>query len=289
MAHDRLIPTVPMPVLPSAPSSIPESQYATRDYVMEWYRRLSDRVDGIVAGSSTPATRETLGGVIIGDGVDVDAEGRISVSEFTPTDEQQKVLTSGITSEKVSAYDGYAKSKQDTLNTPQLKAVNSGITKAKVEQYDGTLDDRRVVISGLDGKFYTMTVLADGRLQLSGTDDPGVGGWMPPEIDLIPYDRKYSLVAATIADGTVALQDRAVNAIRLGSDTTECTFMFPDRIKGKARDFMLRLELVGEEMPTLSFIEPDGSHVNFDYTDEDWAAVEQGVNVFMFSDTKEGE
>lgn len=99
----------------------------------------------------------------------------------------------------------------------------------------------------------------------------------------------YSLVAATIADGTVALQDRAVNAIRLGSDVPECTFVFPGRVGGKARDFMLRLELVGEEMPTLSFVEPDGGHVNFDYTDEDWAAVEQGVNVFMFSDTKEGE
>lgn len=99
----------------------------------------------------------------------------------------------------------------------------------------------------------------------------------------------YSLVAATIADGTVALQDRAVNAIRLGSDVPECTFVFPGRVGGKARDFMLRLELVGEEMPTLSFVEPDGGHVNFDYTDEDWAAVEQGVNVFMLSDTKEGE
>ena len=100
----------------------------------------------------------------------------------------------------------------------------------------------------------------------------------------------YSLVAAAIADGTVALQDRAVNAIRLGSDVTECTFVFPERIEGKARDFMLRLELVGEGTPpTLSFMEPDGSHVNFDYTDEDWAAVELGVNVFMFSDTKEAE
>lgn len=149
--------------------------------------------------------------------------------------------------------------------------------------------DRRVVITGLDGRFYTMTVLADGRLQLDETDDPGIGGWTPPEIDLTPYDRKYSLVSATIADGTVSLQDRAVNAIRLGSDVTECTFIFPDRIKGKARDFMLRLEIVGEEPPSLYFDEPDGSHVNFDYTDEDWAAVEQGVNVFMFSDTKEGE
>ena len=68
-----------MPVLPSAPSSLPESQYATRDYVMEWYSRLSARIDEITVSGMTPATTSTLGGVIVGGGLTVGSDGRIDV------------------------------------------------------------------------------------------------------------------------------------------------------------------------------------------------------------------
>ena len=55
-------------------------------------------------------------------------------------DTQLAAVNSGITSGKVSTYDGYAaliNGKQGALNETQLAAVNSGITAAKVTKYDG--------------------------------------------------------------------------------------------------------------------------------------------------------
>lgn len=55
-------------------------------------------------------------------------------------DTQLAAVNSGITSGKVSTYDGYAaliNGKQGALNETQLNAVNSGITAAKVSKYDG--------------------------------------------------------------------------------------------------------------------------------------------------------
>ena len=55
-------------------------------------------------------------------------------------DTQLAAVNSGITSDKVSTYDGYAaliNGKQGALNETQLNAVNSGITAAKVSKYDG--------------------------------------------------------------------------------------------------------------------------------------------------------
>lgn len=55
-------------------------------------------------------------------------------------DAQLEAVNSGITSDKVSTYDGYAaliNGKQGALDETQLAAVNSGITAAKVAKYDG--------------------------------------------------------------------------------------------------------------------------------------------------------
>lgn len=56
------------------------------------------------------------------------------------SDTQLEAVNSGITSDKVSTYDGYAaliNGKQGALTETQLAAVNSGITTAKVTKYDG--------------------------------------------------------------------------------------------------------------------------------------------------------
>lgn len=56
------------------------------------------------------------------------------------SDVQLEAVNSGITSDKVSTYDGYAaliNGKQGALDETQLAAVNSGITTAKVTKYDG--------------------------------------------------------------------------------------------------------------------------------------------------------
>lgn len=56
------------------------------------------------------------------------------------SDAQLEAVNSGITSDKVSTYDGYAaliNGKQGALDETQLAAVNSGITTTKVAKYDG--------------------------------------------------------------------------------------------------------------------------------------------------------
>ena len=72
----------------------------------------------------------------------------ISGKQDNLTAGQLNAVNSGITSDKVSTYDGYATGKQDALTTTQLNAVNSGITQAKVTTYD----DYASKITTLEGK-----------------------------------------------------------------------------------------------------------------------------------------
>lgn len=63
-------------------------------------------------------------------------EYQYTVNETAMTQAQLNALNSGITSWKVSTYDGYSTWKQDALSTAQLNAVNSWITSGKVSTYD---------------------------------------------------------------------------------------------------------------------------------------------------------
>lgn len=107
---------------------------------------------------------------------------------------------------------------------------------------------------------------------------------------------RYSIVSPTLTystttttNDTVAatLNDRAANNVTLGSDVAFATFTFPATVSGKARDFILRLTLTGETVPTITFRESGGAAVSFDADDNAWAEVEQGVNVISFTDTNE--
>lgn len=104
--------------------------------------------------------------------------------------------------------------------------------------------------------------------------------------------QRYSIVSPTVSvssgAASVELQDRAINTVSLGSDVTQCTFTFPQKDVGMARDFFMRLTITGSAVPTLYFREPGGASVAFDVDDDSWAEIEQGVNVLMFSDTSEG-
>ena len=84
---------------------------------------------------------------------------------------QLAAVNSGITSAKVSTYDGYATGKQDKLSETQLAAVNSGITSTKVSTYDGyaskitTLEGK----PGLDKVGTVTSVSAGAGLKITGT------------------------------------------------------------------------------------------------------------------------
>lgn len=95
----------------------------------------------------------------------------ISGKQDNLTADQLKAVNSGITSDKVATYDGYATNKQDKLSTAQLSAVNSGITSGKVSTYDGYAD-KITTLEGKPGleKVGTVTgVTAGVGLKVTGT------------------------------------------------------------------------------------------------------------------------
>lgn len=77
--------------------------------------------------------------------------------KLSPT--QLNAVNSGITADKVEAYDGYADTisgKQDALNPTQMNAVNSGITSTLVTKYNGY----EATISGKQDKITSSNKLA---------------------------------------------------------------------------------------------------------------------------------
>ena len=145
--------------------------------------------------------------------------------------------------------------KQSKLSQEQMAAVDSGITAEKVEKLNG--------------------------IEEGAQKNP----------DLSEYAKtaevSYSLVVATINEGSVTLQNRAINKIEVDDSESSITFVFPEKVEGKSRDFFIRLVITGETIPTIEFVEPNGDAVSFDADDESWAEIEQGVNILMFTDTEE--
>lgn len=95
----------------------------------------------------------------------------ISGKQDNLTADQIEAVNSGITSDKVATYDGYATSKQATLTTTQMDVVNSGITAAKVTTYDGYADSISALENkpGLDKVGTVTEVTAGVGLKVSGT------------------------------------------------------------------------------------------------------------------------
>lgn len=133
--------------------------------------------------------------------------------------------------------------------------------------------------------------LADGEaFNIQGGDGLKVNGQPVGELDLSDYAKKedvpYALIEVPLKD-SINLTDRAINKVTADDSVSSVTFIFPNKVKGKARDFFIRLEITGNIIPTFSFVEPNGDAVSFDVDDDSWAEIEQGVNILMFTDTGE--
>lgn len=94
---------------------------------------------------------------------------------------------------------------------------------------------------------------------------------------------KYEMIEQPL-QSNITLQDRAITQVIVDYSLPDITFTFPEKTEGRARDFFLRL-VITSSIPTLYFVEPNGENVSFDADDDSWAAIEQGVNILMFSDT----
>lgn len=84
---------------------------------------------------------------------------------------------------------------------------------------------------------------------------------------------------------TVQLSDHAINSVNVPVSVTNVVMKFPGQAVGKARDFMVRLIVTGETVPSITLTEPDGSAIDFDVDDDSWTEIEQGVNLLMFTET----
>ena len=103
----------------------------------------------------------------------------------------------------------------------------------------------------------------------------------------IPNPRYEFYSPAITTSGTTisaVLHDQAINSISIGSDITTATFTFPAKTTGYARDFFVRLTITGD-IPEIVFEEPDGAAISVDVIDDEWANIEQGVNLIMFTET----
>lgn len=52
------------------------------------------------------------------------------------------------------------------------------------------------------------------------------------------------------------------------------------------RDFILRIEIACDEVPTISFIGAGSEEMNFESEDEAWCVLEPGLNIVSFTETK---
>ena len=95
---------------------------------------------GTVTGVKMNGTTKNPSSGVVDLGTVLTAHQSLDGKQDKLNDAQLTAVNSGITSGKVSTYDGYAaliNGKQGALNETQLNAVNSGITAAKVTKYDG--------------------------------------------------------------------------------------------------------------------------------------------------------
>jgi len=180
--------------------------------------------------------------------------------------------------------------KQDALTSEQLAAVNSGATAAKVAAWDGYAAQiaQKANAADVDAALAQKANTADlpyrlvtpGEWEFSGVPE-GVtdvslswngttwsytyvigthayNGVLP--IRVPPYDGNElsltfsissSLVTATRASLPGHLADRAGNRVEVTGDTT---LTFPALVNaGKLRDFLVRLEISGSTVPTITF------------------------------------
>lgn len=101
----------------------------------------------------------------------------------------------------------------------------------------------------------------------------------------LPATLRYSIVSPSVStSGSTAsatLIDRAVNRITLGQNITQLNLTFPPAIGGVSRDLLLRLVVTGSTAPEISF----AGGPTFDVDDDEWANIEPGVNIILFTET----
>lgn len=170
------------------------------------------------------ATASALGGVKSGGDITVSSTGAVTVNSATTADSATKATQDASGNNIVSTYatkneltSGLA-GKQATLTSAQLNAVNSGITSAKVSTYDGynakitaaqnTADSKVATAQGSSAANKAVITNASGNIT-TGTIASG----------MIANDAVTSAKIATGAVGADALAANAVTSAKIADGT----------------------------------------------------------------------
>lgn len=170
------------------------------------------------------ATSSALGGVKSGGDITVSSTGAVTVNSATTADSATKATQDASGNNIVSTYatkneltSGLA-GKQATLTSAQLNAVNSGITSAKVSTYDGynakitaaqdTADSKVATAQGSGNANKAVITNASGNIT-TGTIASG----------MIANDAVTSAKIATGAVGADALAANAVTSAKIADST----------------------------------------------------------------------
>ena len=192
--------------------------------------------------------------------------------------------------------------KQDALSPSQRDAVNSGATAEKVATWDGYAMQiaQKASLSDLP---YALVTLSEWQFSGSGYDPSKtyaivssydeVTGYVyvlyidgvqafalytPSPMDVIDYSL-YDITATR----AYALHDRSVNVV---SVTGAMTITLPALVNaGKARDFLVRLEISGSTVPTITFAAPTGETIVYE-TDGDEFPVPDEAGTWLYSFTE---
>lgn len=102
---------------------------------------------------------------------------------------------------------------------------------------------------------------------------------------LVETTKRYSVVRPEASGNTYQLSDFAVNVVDLPS-SGEYTFVFPPRTGSRVRDFVLKLNVTADPLPTVQFVKhpTDNDPPRFEGADG-WSELELGVNFFGFTET----
>lgn len=103
-----------------------------------------------------------------------------------------------------------------------------------------------------------------------------------------PY--RYPLVTAelSVVGGSLCclIEDHTVTTIEVSSAATPLVVKLPPKpVDNRARDFILRIEVSSSTAPGVTFAGLDES-ITFDSDSEDWMAIEPGLNLISFTETK---
>lgn len=101
---------------------------------------------------------------------------------------------------------------------------------------------------------------------------------------------RYPLVTAELSaiNGSLCclIQDHTITTIEVSSAATPLVIKLPPKpADNGARDFIIRIEVSSSTAPGVTFAGLDES-ITFDSDSEDWMAIEPGLNLISFTETK---